>query len=108
MAHTRALVFWNNFQGKGNFAAVGCVSEHARVIPCVIEESRPEPKGAVLLVTLWLCAVPLGSGSERCDDWGVDTMKQIQIYDGEPAKIKFPLFETFLKYNLQHSPILLA
>ncbi|KAK4819365.1 hypothetical protein QYF61_001644 [Mycteria americana] len=37
--------------------------------------------------------------SERCDDWGVDTMKQIQIYDGEPAKIKCPLFETFLKYN---------
>lgn len=37
--------------------------------------------------------------AERCDDWGVDTMKQIQIYDGEPAKIKCPLFETFLKYN---------
>ena len=49
MAHTRALVFWNNLQGKGNFAAVGCVSEHARVIPCVIEESRPEPKGVLLL-----------------------------------------------------------
>ncbi|KAM6260466.1 interleukin-1 receptor accessory protein isoform 2-T5 [Spheniscus humboldti] len=52
-----------------------------------------------LLVTLWLCMVTLSSGSERCDDWGVDTMKQIQIYDGEPAKIKCPLFETFLKYN---------
>ncbi|XP_035747115.1 interleukin-1 receptor accessory protein isoform X4 [Egretta garzetta] len=52
-----------------------------------------------LLVTLWLGMVTLGSGSERCDDWGVDTMKQIQIYDGEPAKIKCPLFETFLKYN---------
>ncbi|XP_053930244.1 interleukin-1 receptor accessory protein isoform X1 [Cuculus canorus] len=52
-----------------------------------------------LLVTLWLCMVTLGSSSERCDDWGVDTMKQIQIYDGEPAKIKCPLFETFLKYN---------
>lgn len=25
MAHTRVLVFWNNLQGKGNFAAVGCV-----------------------------------------------------------------------------------
>ncbi|NWU82812.1 IL1AP protein, partial [Onychorhynchus coronatus] len=37
--------------------------------------------------------------AERCDDWGVDTMKQIQIYEGEPAKIKCPLFETFLKYN---------
>uniref|UniRef100_A0A8V0YP55 Interleukin-1 receptor accessory protein n=1 Tax=Gallus gallus TaxID=9031 RepID=A0A8V0YP55_CHICK len=60
---------------------------------------RMKMVGAVLLVTLWLCAVPLGSGSERCDDWGVDTMKQIQIYDGEPAKIKCPLFETFLKYN---------
>ncbi|XP_074768145.1 interleukin-1 receptor accessory protein isoform X2 [Athene noctua] len=53
----------------------------------------------VLLVTLWLCMATLGRGSERCDDWGVDTMKQIQIYDGEPAKIKCPLFETFLKYN---------
>ncbi|XP_010210769.1 PREDICTED: interleukin-1 receptor accessory protein [Tinamus guttatus] len=52
-----------------------------------------------LLVTLWLCVLPLSSSSERCDDWGVDTMKQIQIYDGEPAKIKCPLFETFLKYN---------
>uniref|UniRef100_A0A8B9EES7 Interleukin-1 receptor accessory protein n=1 Tax=Anser cygnoides TaxID=8845 RepID=A0A8B9EES7_ANSCY len=52
-----------------------------------------------LLVTLWLCVVPFCSSSERCDDWGVDTMKQIQIYDGEPAKIKCPLFETFLKYN---------
>nr|XP_009680422.1 PREDICTED: interleukin-1 receptor accessory protein isoform X1 [Struthio camelus australis]XP_009680423.1 PREDICTED: interleukin-1 receptor accessory protein isoform X1 [Struthio camelus australis] len=52
-----------------------------------------------LLVTLWLCMITLSSSSERCDDWGVDTMKQIQIYDGEPAKIKCPLFETFLKYN---------
>ncbi|XP_071898341.1 interleukin-1 receptor accessory protein isoform X10 [Anas platyrhynchos] len=52
-----------------------------------------------LLVTLWLCVIPFCSSSERCDDWGVDTMKQIQIYDGEPAKIKCPLFETFLKYN---------
>ncbi|XP_063264120.1 interleukin-1 receptor accessory protein-like isoform X1 [Prinia subflava] len=54
---------------------------------------------SVLLVSLWLSMVTLGRGSERCDDWGVDTMKQIQIYDGEPAKIKCPLFETFLKYN---------
>ncbi|PKK20928.1 interleukin 1 receptor accessory protein [Columba livia] len=54
---------------------------------------------SVLPVMLWLCMLTLGSGSERCDDWGVDTMKQIQIYDGEPAKIKCPLFETFLKYN---------
>ncbi|XP_041261953.1 interleukin-1 receptor accessory protein isoform X1 [Onychostruthus taczanowskii] len=54
---------------------------------------------SVLLVSLWLSMATLGRGSERCDDWGVDTMKQIQIYDGEPAKIKCPLFETFLKYN---------
>ncbi|XP_071608414.1 interleukin-1 receptor accessory protein isoform X10 [Heliangelus exortis] len=60
--------------------------------------SRMKMVGA-LLVMLWLSVVTLGSGSERCDDWGVDTMKQIQLYDGEPAKIKCPLFETFLKYN---------
>ncbi|CAN8190679.1 unnamed protein product [Coccothraustes coccothraustes] len=54
---------------------------------------------SVLLVLLWLSMLTVGRGSERCDDWGVDTMKQIQIYDGEPAKIKCPLFETFLKYN---------
>uniref|UniRef100_A0A8B9FIL0 Interleukin 1 receptor accessory protein n=1 Tax=Amazona collaria TaxID=241587 RepID=A0A8B9FIL0_9PSIT len=54
---------------------------------------------SVMLVALWLWMVTLVSGSERCDDWGVDTMKQIQIYEGEPAKIKCPLFETFLKYN---------
>ncbi|XP_074860315.1 interleukin-1 receptor accessory protein [Carettochelys insculpta] len=53
----------------------------------------------LLLVALWLCLASLGSGSERCDDWGVDTMKQIQVYDGEPARIKCPLFEAFLKYN---------
>ncbi|XP_042699797.2 interleukin-1 receptor accessory protein isoform X1 [Chrysemys picta bellii] len=53
----------------------------------------------LLLVTLWLCMATLSSSSERCDDWGVDTMKQIQVYDGEPARIKCPLFEAFLKYN---------
>ncbi|XP_019388458.1 PREDICTED: interleukin-1 receptor accessory protein isoform X1 [Crocodylus porosus] len=52
-----------------------------------------------LLLTLWLEMATLGTGSERCDDWGVDTMKQIQLYDGEPARIKCPLFETFLKFN---------
>ncbi|KAH1165357.1 hypothetical protein KIL84_022916 [Mauremys mutica] len=53
----------------------------------------------LLLVTLWLWMATLSSSSERCDDWGVDTMKQIQVYDGEPARIKCPLFEAFLKYN---------
>uniref|UniRef100_A0A8C8SJB6 Interleukin 1 receptor accessory protein n=1 Tax=Pelusios castaneus TaxID=367368 RepID=A0A8C8SJB6_9SAUR len=51
------------------------------------------------LVTLWLCVAARSSSSERCDDWGVDTMKQIQVYNGEPARIKCPLFEAFLKYN---------
>ncbi|KAL8188312.1 UNVERIFIED_CONTAM: Interleukin-1 receptor accessory protein [Gekko kuhli] len=36
---------------------------------------------------------------ERCDDWGVDTMKHKPVYSGEPAKIRCPLFEAFLKYN---------
>uniref|UniRef100_A0A670KFT7 Interleukin 1 receptor accessory protein n=1 Tax=Podarcis muralis TaxID=64176 RepID=A0A670KFT7_PODMU len=53
----------------------------------------------LLLVALWLCALDLGSPSERCDDWGVDTMKHKPVYNGEPAKIKCPLFEAFLKYN---------
>ncbi|XP_025067512.1 interleukin-1 receptor accessory protein isoform X3 [Alligator sinensis] len=52
-----------------------------------------------LLLTLWLEMATLSTGSERCDDWGVDTMKQIQLYDGEPTRIKCPLFETFLKFN---------
>ncbi|XP_038272004.1 interleukin-1 receptor accessory protein isoform X3 [Dermochelys coriacea] len=52
-----------------------------------------------LLITLWLSLATLGSSSECCDDWGVDTMKLIQVYDGEPARIKCPLFEAFLKYN---------
>uniref|UniRef100_A0A8C2NHI8 Interleukin-1 receptor accessory protein n=1 Tax=Capra hircus TaxID=9925 RepID=A0A8C2NHI8_CAPHI len=37
--------------------------------------------------------------TERCDDWGLDTMRQIQVYEDEPARIKCPLFEHFLKYN---------
>ncbi|XP_006897135.1 PREDICTED: interleukin-1 receptor accessory protein [Elephantulus edwardii] len=40
-----------------------------------------------------------GSGPERCDDWGLDTMRQIQVFEDEPARIKCPLFEHFLKYN---------
>ncbi|XP_054441103.1 interleukin-1 receptor accessory protein isoform X4 [Pteronotus mesoamericanus] len=37
--------------------------------------------------------------SERCDDWGLDTMRHIQVFENEPARIKCPLFEHFLKYN---------
>nr|XP_008117586.1 PREDICTED: interleukin-1 receptor accessory protein isoform X3 [Anolis carolinensis] len=53
----------------------------------------------LLLGTLWLCARGFASASERCDDWGVDTMKHKPVYNGEPARIKCPLFEAFLKYN---------
>jgi hypothetical protein len=48
----------------------------------------------------WLIPYPLSfSFSERCDDWGLDTMRQIQVFEDEPARIKCPLFEHFLKYN---------
>uniref|UniRef100_A0A5F8GWY7 Interleukin 1 receptor accessory protein n=1 Tax=Monodelphis domestica TaxID=13616 RepID=A0A5F8GWY7_MONDO len=32
-------------------------------------------------------------------DWGLDPMRQIQVYEGEPAHIQCPLFEHFLKFN---------
>ncbi|XP_028925069.1 interleukin-1 receptor accessory protein isoform X1 [Ornithorhynchus anatinus] len=51
------------------------------------------------LVTFWLCVTLQSGSSERCEDWGLDTMTKIQVYDGEPACIKCPLFEQFLKYN---------
>ncbi|XP_058044905.1 interleukin-1 receptor accessory protein isoform X1 [Ahaetulla prasina] len=54
----------------------------------------------VLLVVVCLHAPDLlVSTSERCDDWGVDTMKHKPVYSGEPAKIKCPLFVAFVKYN---------
>lgn len=37
--------------------------------------------------------------TERCDDWGLDTTRQMQVFEDEPARIKCPLFEHFLKYN---------
>ncbi|XP_025032385.1 interleukin-1 receptor accessory protein-like isoform X1 [Python bivittatus] len=60
----------------------------------------------VVLLALCLHAPDLlVSTSERCDDWGVDTMKHRPVYSGEPAKIKCPLFEAFLKdnYSTAHS-----
>ncbi|XP_077204112.1 interleukin-1 receptor accessory protein-like [Paroedura picta] len=56
-----------------------------------------------LLVALGVA--DLGSPSERCDDWGVDTMKRKPFYNGEPAKIRCPLFEAILKcnYSTAHS-----
>ncbi|XP_042314152.1 LOW QUALITY PROTEIN: interleukin-1 receptor accessory protein [Sceloporus undulatus] len=53
----------------------------------------------LLLVAVWLCISDLSSASERCDDWGVDTMKHKPVYNGELAKIRCPLFEAFVKYN---------
>ncbi|KAG8445079.1 hypothetical protein GDO86_010008 [Hymenochirus boettgeri] len=52
-----------------------------------------------LLGCLGLFTFSRCSASERCDDWGVDTMKLIQVYDGEPARIKCPLFQDLLKHN---------
>ncbi|KAM8953093.1 interleukin-1 receptor accessory protein [Pelodytes ibericus] len=37
--------------------------------------------------------------SERCDDWGLDNMKLIQVYEGEPTRFRCPLFQDFLKHN---------
>ncbi|KAM6223373.1 interleukin-1 receptor accessory protein isoform 2-T2 [Rhynchocyon petersi] len=45
------------------------------------------------------CGILQSDASERCDDWGLDTMRQIQVFEDEPARIKCPLFEHFLKYN---------
>ncbi|XP_069473546.1 interleukin-1 receptor accessory protein isoform X2 [Ambystoma mexicanum] len=56
-------------------------------------------KLACLLMALWVCRGLDVDASERCDDWGLDPMKQIQVYDGEPARIKCPLFQDFLKHN---------
>nr|XP_020662225.1 interleukin-1 receptor accessory protein isoform X1 [Pogona vitticeps] len=53
----------------------------------------------LLLGILWLGSHDLSGASERCDDWGVDTMKHKPVYSGEPARIKCPLFQAFLKYN---------
>ncbi|XP_043850487.1 interleukin-1 receptor accessory protein isoform X2 [Dromiciops gliroides] len=52
-----------------------------------------------LPILLMLAGIPQSSASERCDDWGLDTMRQIQVYEGEPAHIQCPLFEHFLKFN---------
>ncbi|XP_032755939.1 interleukin-1 receptor accessory protein isoform X1 [Rattus rattus] len=51
------------------------------------------------LMSLFFCGILQSHASERCDDWGLDTMRQIQVFEDEPARIKCPLFEHFLKYN---------
>ncbi|XP_053566214.1 interleukin-1 receptor accessory protein isoform X2 [Bombina bombina] len=56
-------------------------------------------KFGCFLILLCALFVPGSSSSERCDDWGVDTTKLIQVYDGEPARIRCPLFQEILKHN---------
>ncbi|KAM4694799.1 interleukin-1 receptor accessory protein [Discoglossus pictus] len=56
-------------------------------------------KLGAFLITLWVSSVPGYTTSERCDDWGVDTMKINQAYEGEPAQIRCPLFKEILKHN---------
>nr|BAE43382.1 unnamed protein product [Mus musculus] len=51
------------------------------------------------LMSLSFYGILQSHASERCDDWGLDTMRQIQVFEDEPARIKCPLFEHFLKYN---------
>ncbi|XP_012372283.2 interleukin-1 receptor accessory protein isoform X1 [Octodon degus] len=55
----------------------------------------------IVWCTLSLCLFGIlqSDASERCDDWGLDTMRQIQVFEEEPARIKCPLFEHFLKFN---------
>ncbi|XP_068939404.1 interleukin-1 receptor accessory protein isoform X3 [Petaurus breviceps papuanus] len=52
-----------------------------------------------LPVLLTFAGIPQSRSSERCDDWGLDTTKQTQVYEGEPAYIQCPLFEHYLKFN---------
>ncbi|XP_063772529.1 interleukin-1 receptor accessory protein isoform X2 [Pseudophryne corroboree] len=49
----------------------------------------------------YLCVLTIRKGCicERCDDWGVDTRKLTQVYDGEPVRTRCPVFEDYLKHN---------
>lgn len=62
---------------------------------------RRVDKMRLLWCVMSLCfyGILQSDASERCDDWGLDTMRQIQVFENEPARIKCPLFEHFLKYN---------
>ncbi|XP_032193803.1 interleukin-1 receptor accessory protein isoform X3 [Mustela erminea] len=51
------------------------------------------------VMSLYFYGILQSDASERCDDWGLDTMRQIQVFEDEPARLKCPLFEHFLKYN---------
>lgn len=51
------------------------------------------------LICLLVLAITRDCTCERCDDWGEDTRKMTQAYDGEPVRIRCPLFEDYLKHN---------
>uniref|UniRef100_A0A0P6J533 Interleukin-1 receptor accessory protein n=1 Tax=Heterocephalus glaber TaxID=10181 RepID=A0A0P6J533_HETGA len=51
------------------------------------------------VLSIYFFGILQSDASERCDDWGLDTMRQIQVFEDEPARIKCPLFEHFLKFN---------
>ncbi|XP_075717899.1 interleukin-1 receptor accessory protein isoform X3 [Rhinoderma darwinii] len=52
-----------------------------------------------LLICLLVLTITRDCTCERCDDWGEDTRKLTQAYDGEPVRIRCPLFEDYLKHN---------
>ncbi|XP_067850987.1 interleukin-1 receptor accessory protein-like [Heptranchias perlo] len=65
---------------------------------------------AVSVFVLWILACigateTLGhSESGQCLDWGVDSINKVKAYDGEPARIRCPLFLTYIKssYSMAH------
>ncbi|XP_077146416.1 interleukin-1 receptor accessory protein isoform X1 [Ranitomeya variabilis] len=56
-------------------------------------------KISFLLMCLLVLTITRDCICERCDDWGEDTRKLTQAYDGEPVRIRCPLFEDYLKHN---------
>ncbi|XP_044145224.1 interleukin-1 receptor accessory protein isoform X1 [Bufo gargarizans] len=52
-----------------------------------------------ILICLLVITITRDCTCERCDDWGEDTRKLTQAYDGEPVRIRCPLFEGYLKHN---------
>ncbi|EHB10495.1 Interleukin-1 receptor accessory protein [Heterocephalus glaber] len=51
------------------------------------------------VLSIYFFGILQSDASERCDDWGLDTMRQIQVFEDEPVRIKCPLFEHSLKFN---------
>uniref|UniRef100_H3B971 Interleukin 1 receptor accessory protein n=1 Tax=Latimeria chalumnae TaxID=7897 RepID=H3B971_LATCH len=51
-----------------------------------------------VLVKIFRTSLSLFSAG-RCDDWGVDSSKEVRAYQGEPARLKCPLFLEYVRYN---------